>query len=107
MTSPAVLKPVSVATLVIARCGFCEPGVVTSSHAFAAPPAPTSAQDSSELQSPSASVCRLVRVDEHVNDAPGARSEPFVVVHPISSASASLTDTSTLSLHDALPISML
>src|SRR3954471_18231249 len=41
MTSPGLLKPDSVATFVIARCGLFVPGVVASAQTAAAPPAPS------------------------------------------------------------------
>src|SRR3954469_22282026 len=74
MTSPALLKPASVATLSIVRLGFCEPGVVTSSHAFAAPPAPSSTQAWLKNLPASTSACVTVWLAVHEIDAPGARS---------------------------------
>src|SRR5205823_2572723 len=38
------VRPDSVATFVIDKAGLCVPGVVTSAHFWAAPPAPSSTQ---------------------------------------------------------------
>src|SRR5439155_1364902 len=40
-----MLSPVPSATLVMARCGLGVPGVVTSAHCCAAPPVPSSTQE--------------------------------------------------------------
>src|SRR4051812_25151466 len=79
MTSPALLKPVSVATLSIVRLGFCEPGVVTSPHAFAAPPAPSSTQAWLKNLPASTSSCVTVWLAVQLIDAPGARDRKGVV----------------------------
>src|SRR3954449_9712301 len=73
MTSPALLKPASVATLSIVRLGFCVPGVVTSEHTFAAPPAPSSTQAWLKKLPASTSACVTVWLAEQLIDAPGAR----------------------------------
>src|SRR3954452_24701354 len=73
MTSPTLLNDVSVAFFVIARCGFCVPGVVTSAHCCAAGPAPSSTQALLKKLPASMSACVTVWLAEHVIEAPGAR----------------------------------
>src|SRR3954447_16942853 len=94
MRSPALLKPASVATLSIVRLGFCEPGVVTSSHAFAAPPAPSSTQAWLKKLPPSTSACVTVWLAVQLIEAPGARLATGVDgVHTRFGAFGSLTST--------------
>src|SRR6185295_8685665 len=94
MTSPALLKPLSVATLSIVRLGFCEPGVVTSSHAFAAPPAPSSTQAWLKKLPASTSAWVTVWLAEQLIDAPGSRFATGVDgVHTRSGTCGSVTST--------------
>src|SRR3954467_12415707 len=73
MTSPALLKPASVAVLSIVRLGFFLPGVVTSEHPFAAPPAPSSTQAWLKKLPASTSACVTVWLAVQLIEAPGAR----------------------------------
>src|SRR3954465_6496048 len=94
MTSPALLKPDSVANFLIVRLGFCEPGVVTSEHAFAAPPAPSSTQAWLKKLPASTSACVTVWLAVQLIDAPGARSATGVDgVHDRSDTFGSGTST--------------
>src|SRR4051794_36035515 len=79
MTSPGLLKPDSVATLSFVRLGFFEPGVVTSSHAFAAGPAPSSTQAWLKYEPASTSACVIVWLAVQLIDAPGAREATGLV----------------------------
>src|SRR3954471_3495172 len=73
MTSPTALYVVSVATLVIFRCGFCVPVVVTSAHASAAGPAPSSTQALLKNEPASRSAWPIVWLAVQLIVPPGAR----------------------------------
>src|SRR6478736_338359 len=77
MSSLALLKPASVATLLMVRCGFLLPGVVTLSHAWAAPAAPSSTQASLKKVPASTSAWVMVWLAVQVIAAPGASDEPL------------------------------
>src|SRR3954452_8775639 len=95
MTSPALLKPASVAVLSIVRLGFLLPGVLTSEHAFAAPPAPSSTQAWLKKLPASTSACVTVWLAVQLIEAPGARFATGVDgVHTRFGAFGSVTSTS-------------
>src|SRR3982750_2960765 len=94
MRSPALLKPDSVANFLIVRLGFCEPGVVTSEHAFAAPPAPSSTQAWLKKLPASTSACVTAWLAVQLIEAPGAKLATGVDgVHTRFGAFGSLTST--------------
>src|SRR5437762_2522949 len=57
MTSPALLKPDSVASVLVVMLGSSEPGVHTSAHPIAAGPAPSSTQAWLKNEPASTSAC--------------------------------------------------
>src|SRR6187200_847455 len=93
MTSPDLLKPDSVATFVIARCGFFEPGVVTSAHFEAAPPGPSSTQAWLKNEPASTSAWVIVWLAVQLIVAPGASEEPLAGVQDRPEAFGSVTVT--------------
>ena len=66
----------------IDSAGSCQPATSTSSHACAAPPAPSSTQALFEKLPASMSACVTVCVAVQVIDAPGANDEPLAGVQP-------------------------
>ena len=80
MTSPTLLKLVSVGTLVIDRAGFWVPGVVASAHLLAAPaPTASSTHDLVKNEPALRSAWTIVWLAVQVMGAPGARSVTGVV----------------------------
>src|SRR3954468_23947684 len=73
--------------------GFLEPGVVTSAHASAAPPTPSSTHAWFLYEPASMSAWVTVCDAVQLNDAPGASDEPFAGVQTKPVAFGSVTVT--------------
>src|SRR5436190_1332393 len=93
MTSPALLKPVSVATLMIASCVFFDAAAITSTYTLSLHAALPISQAWLKNEPASTSACTIVWLAEHVNDAPGARTGRLVGGQLSTAAFGSVTVT--------------